>query len=62
MSEFHNTGFDPLEHIIKMTNLLNEISDAHNRLAASHLNLEKEIVLCRQEIRELKRFLNLTQQ
>lgn len=62
MPDFHDTGFDPFEHIIKLTHIVNNLTDAHNRLAESHINLEKEVSRCRREIHELKKFLNLVQQ
>lgn len=54
MMEFNNTGWDAFEHLIKITEQLHRLTEAHNLLAANHEQLIKKVELCQQQILVLR--------
>lgn len=53
MSDFHDTGFDPYQLLVKITQSLETLIEAHNRLAQDHLKLQKQVLEQQQLITDL---------
>ncbi len=56
MHDFHQTGYDPWELMIKITHQLDELTQAHNRLAVNHEHLQRVITEIHREIQQLQNF------
>ena len=54
MTDFNNTGWDAFEHLIKLTDQLHQLTEAHNLLAANHEQLIRKVELCQQQILVLR--------
>lgn len=61
MTKYTDTGWDAFEHLIKITDQLHRLTEAHNLLAADHERLQKKLELCQQQILVLRN-LQLPQQ
>lgn len=53
MPNFHDTGWDPVEHIHKVTGQLQELTEAHNRLASAYFKLQSQVLEQQKIISEL---------
>jgi hypothetical protein len=53
MNNDFGTDWDPYDHMVKLTNTVNEIAAAHNRLAHQCLELEHQLRKCQQQIKNL---------
>lgn len=53
MDDFHRTGWDAFEHMVRITHLVEELKSAHNRLAESHLILQTQVLEQQKIITEL---------
>jgi hypothetical protein len=49
------TEFDPYEHLMKITELLNKVTDAHNQLAKDYEKQIKRVNLLEARLDEIKR-------
>lgn len=48
------SDFDPYDHLIKMTELLNDLLDAHNKLSHHYEKQMKRVALLEKRIDELE--------
>ena len=62
MSEFHDTGFDPYQHMMRLTAVVNELAQAHNNLALQHQELQKNLHQCQLQLQQLIRLTDLNPQ
>lgn len=52
-NEFSNTGFDPFQHLVRLTETVEKLVDTHNELARSHLRLQQQVLEQQKIITEL---------
>lgn len=51
---WHQTDFDPFEHLVNLTQAVNDLTAAHNRLGKDHVKLRLEFRELAQELELLK--------
>lgn len=58
MTDFHHTGFDPYEQLVKITEALEVLIRAHNNLALAHEDLK---TVCKQMAEKLDEIIDNSQ-
>jgi hypothetical protein len=52
--DWHQTDFDPFEHLMKLTQIINDLTAAHNRLSADHIRVSRQLVELQRELELLR--------
>jgi hypothetical protein len=51
---FEHTGWDAFEHLVKLTDQVSRLTEAHNQMAIHHEHLTHQLELCQQQILVLR--------